>query len=116
SDSPVFRMRPALSSAISQSTWTPVASTTRRAAWATSGPMPSPGIKVTGYDIHLLYGLTHYRQIFTDGRGRPRWLADTELFEFICENEPVPFVNYPLRYLLKKSMVRCQASLAAASS
>ena len=47
SDSPVLRMTSEFSSTVSQSIATPVASTARRAALATSGPIPSPGIKVT---------------------------------------------------------------------
>ena len=53
SDWPVLRMSAALSSAISQSMATPVASTARRAAWETSGPMPSPGMRVTRCGIYL---------------------------------------------------------------
>ena len=47
SDWPVLAMMSPLSSATSQSMDTPVASMARRAAEETSGPIPSPGIKVT---------------------------------------------------------------------
>src|SRR5579883_636228 len=50
-------MTEAFSSTCSQSMRTPVASTARRAALATSGPMPSPGIRV------ILWVNPYYRSV-----------------------------------------------------
>ncbi len=44
---PYFSMTSAPASAISHSMSTPVASTTRRIAVVSSGPIPSPGMRVT---------------------------------------------------------------------
>src|SRR5580698_4127704 len=55
SETPVLRINSSLSWTTSQSMETPVASTARRAAEETSGPIPSPGINVTWWDTRPLY-------------------------------------------------------------
>src|SRR3984957_8226103 len=54
-ETPALRITSSFSSTTSQSIETPVASTARRAAEETSGPIPSPGIKVTWWDTRPLY-------------------------------------------------------------
>src|SRR5215469_18185362 len=53
---PDLEMMLALRSARCQSMETPVALTARTVASATSGPMPSPGINVTGCDTFTIVG------------------------------------------------------------
>src|ERR1700733_2558457 len=54
-ETPALRITSSFSSTTSHSIATPVASTARRAAEETSGPIPSPGIKVTWWDTSPLY-------------------------------------------------------------
>src|SRR5215475_6191946 len=61
-DCPVLAMISGLSSATSQSIWTPVASTARRVAADTSGPIPSPGMRVTWWGKRLLRRTAPWRQ------------------------------------------------------